>query len=316
MRASRVRTFAIAAMTMALLAPALARAQTPEQARKVFAQALDDENAGRYDAALDKYRAVLTMKDTPSVRFRIAACLKAQKKLLDARDAFAGVQGPAGNAVVQSAEAELKQLERRIPDLTVTLTGPAAAQGAITIDGRASTPGRAVQLNPGEHVVVVTGAGVKKNQSIVTLAESTHRALSLQADADAPATAERPSPPPQPPPPAAPPEDHSKTYGIIGFGVGGALLGGSLVLTLLENGQVSKVQSLCPGGNCPMSKQPDVEHAKSTASTEYTAAIVLLATGAVATGAGAYFFFKPTQKTRVAVAPTPTGAAVSVGGSF
>jgi hypothetical protein len=303
---------------MALFAPALARAQTPatlEQAREIFGKALADENAGRYDAALEKYRMVLTVKETPSVRFRIGACLKAQKKLVEARDAFAGVQGPAGNAVAQSAQSELKELERRIPDLTVTLTGPAASRGGITIDGQAATPGRAVQLNPGEHLVVVTGEGVKKNQSIVTLAEATHRKLGLQADADAPAAPEPQQPPPPDRPPPAP-EDHSKTYGIIGLGVGGALLGGSLVMTLLENGQVSKIQSACPGGNCPMSKQSDVESAKSTASTEYTAAIVLVAAGAVATGAGAYFFFKPTQKTRVAIAPMPTGAAMTVGGSF
>ena len=90
---------------MALFAPALARAQTPatlEQAREIFGKALADENAGRYDAALEKYRMVLTVKETPSVRFRIGACLKAQKKLVEARDAFAGVQGPAGNAVATS----------------------------------------------------------------------------------------------------------------------------------------------------------------------------------------------------------------------
>jgi hypothetical protein len=319
MRVNKLGAF-VTAMTLAALTPARAGAQTQtpatlEQAREIFGQALKDENAGHYDTALDKYRMVLTVKDTPSVRFRIASCLKAQKKLVEARDAFAGIQGPAGNAVAQSAAVELKQLDARIPDLTVTLTGPGASQGAITIDGQPSTAGRAVQVNPGDHVVVVAGAGVKKMQSTVTVAESTHKALSLQVDVDAPQKAEQSSPPP-PAPEAPPPADHSKTYGFIGLGVGGALLGGSLVLTILENGQVSKIESACPGGNCPISKHSDTESMKSTASTEYTAAIVLLATGVVATGVGAYFLFKPTKKTQLAIAPTPTGAAMSIGGSF
>jgi hypothetical protein len=277
-RVRGARAFAVAAVAMALFAPAPARAQqtqsaaTTEKARAVFAEALKEENAGHYDAALDKYRVVLTMKDTPAVRYRIAMCLEAQNKLRDARDAFASVHAP-GHLIAQEAEAEIKKLEPRIPDLTVTLTGPAASSCAVTIDGQTWAPGHAVQLNPGEHLVVVSGAGVKKNQSVVSLPESTHRAITLQADLEGGPTADRPPVPAAPPPPSSPsspssplpPPDHSKTYGIIGLAVGGAMLGGSLVVTLLENGQVSTIQA--ETAQCPSSPKSSTRRAPRAPST-------------------------------------------------
>jgi hypothetical protein len=297
----------------------VAQAQTPEEltrARELFGEAMTDENAGKFDSALVKFRGVQKTKDTPAVRFRIATCLKNLGKVKEARDTFADIHATAGNKqeeeVEKAAKGELKALEPRVPDLTVKLSGPAAAQGQLTIDGAPATAGQAIQVEPGEHTIVVAGTGVKKMETKVAVAEATHPTLTLQADND-PTWGGGEQPPPPPPPP---PTDHSKTYAYIGFGVGGALLASSLVVTFLEKGNVSTIHNDCPGGKCAASKQQEIVDAKNSAHTEYTAAIVLLATGVVATGVGAYFRFKPTPKTQVTVAPTAAGGMLSVGGAF
>src|SRR5260370_16479361 len=59
---------------------AVASAQTAEElavARKTFAQGVADQNAKRFEAALEEFRRVAAVRDTANVRFRIASCLEA-----------------------------------------------------------------------------------------------------------------------------------------------------------------------------------------------------------------------------------------------
>src|SRR5258708_19910802 len=48
-----------------------------DAARKLFREAVADEDAKRYETALEKFRRVDAQKDTANVRYRIATCLEA-----------------------------------------------------------------------------------------------------------------------------------------------------------------------------------------------------------------------------------------------
>jgi hypothetical protein len=123
-------------------------------------------------------------------------------------------------------------------------------------------------------------------------------------------------PPPPPPPPAPEESDRSKTYAYVGFGVGGALLAGSLVSLILQRSSASTVIDDCPNNRCPTSKQDEVRSATNAASTEGPLALVLGAAGLVGAGVGAYFYFRPSAQTHVGVSPMPGGTLVQVGGAF
>src|SRR5262245_58006166 len=88
-----LRTALAAVVALAALAalPASAAAQTPDElraARELFQEAFKDEQDKRYDDALEKFRRVARVRESASVRYRIATVLAALGKLRESRDMF------------------------------------------------------------------------------------------------------------------------------------------------------------------------------------------------------------------------------------
>ena len=80
-RIARTSTYAAAfaiaiAAFDAAVAPGVAHAQSEEelnQARELFNEAYKDEQEKRYEEALEKFRRVAQVKESASVRYRIAS---------------------------------------------------------------------------------------------------------------------------------------------------------------------------------------------------------------------------------------------------
>src|SRR6185436_6559720 len=89
---------ALAALAIATstLSPRAAHAQSEDElkaARELFQEAYKDEQEKRYPEALDKFRRVAKVKESASVRYRIASVLEPMGRLREARDAYRAVAG-------------------------------------------------------------------------------------------------------------------------------------------------------------------------------------------------------------------------------
>src|SRR3954463_7695150 len=86
--------------TCARARPAVAEtAKEIIEARRLFSEALHDEEGKHFDVALEKFRRVQGVRDTIAIRYRIGACLEGLGRLHEASEAFAQVaRGGTGAA--------------------------------------------------------------------------------------------------------------------------------------------------------------------------------------------------------------------------
>ncbi|HEY6462958.1 MAG TPA: hypothetical protein VIY73_22465, partial [Polyangiaceae bacterium] len=131
-----------AAISAVALQAARARAQSDDDlaaARRLFADAVADQEAKRFDTALEKFRRIDAVKDTANVRYRIASCLEALGKRAEALTNYqaaerlgAGEQGSAD--VVHAASARASDIDRVLPRLVVVLPADAPPGTQVRVD--------------------------------------------------------------------------------------------------------------------------------------------------------------------------------------
>src|SRR5579884_3152182 len=131
MRAARSLRRGIAlglvAFVVARAVPAFA--QSPDDlaaARRLFGEAVADEDAKRYDTALDKFQRVAAVRETANVRYRIASCLEALGRRAEALAGYEAAQqlgaSERGAAdVVRAAADHAARLDRIVPRLAIVL---------------------------------------------------------------------------------------------------------------------------------------------------------------------------------------------------
>ena len=299
-------------LALAVAAPQ-AHAQTAAEiqaARDLFVAALKDEQAAHFDDALQKFRQVQKVKDTPQVQYRIAVCLAGSGKLREAKQAFSAITAHPDNQEEKDVEAAAKEqvtvLTAKTPTVTVHLRTQPPAGAQIQIDGVAAKAEQPTDVNPGEHVVTLTGPGIKRSELKVTTQESVRQVVEVAVELDAP----------KPPPPVE--TSNRRTYGFIGVGVGGALAVGTIVALVIRNGDADTVKKDCPGNVCPTSTRDEVTSAKSNASTAAIAAGVMGAGALIAGGVGAYFLLTPEnpQSATIGFAPGNGGGMIHLRGQF
>src|SRR5262249_54383070 len=112
-------------LPLALASPALAQPQDElAQGRQLFSEALSDEEHHRYADALEKYKKVLQIRETASIRYRMGLTLEGLGRLNEAIEAHNGAVHLAGtNAkdaeVGKAAKTRIEALEPRIAHLTL-----------------------------------------------------------------------------------------------------------------------------------------------------------------------------------------------------
>lgn len=300
-------------LASAVLAP-IARAQTPQElddARRLFTEALADEQEKRFDVALGKLRRVQAVRDTVSIRYRIAACLEGLGRLREARAAFAAIGDGAAQAAgddaetARSAAARAADLDGRIPTLALRLS--ARASGAeVRVDGQPvalEALAQPLALDPGEHVVDATASGASPFRSRVTLAERARVELTVPLDPIA-------APPPSASVVAPPPEDGTKrTWGVVALAGGGVLVSASVVTLLLRNSDIAELNRSCPGGTCAASREAELTSLRHRALLEGPLGAAFGIAGVAAAGVGLYLMLSPNG----GPAPARGGMSVFVG---
>lgn len=151
-------------LLLAELAPGVAHADTPEQieAKQRFSRGVEAFSKGKYDAAIEEFKASYRLRAVPVVLFNLAESYTA----LDAFDeAMTYVGLYTVSAPTESLDAgqreQLSQLRERIRRASGTIRIVDAPEGAsVLIDGRDASAAmvRPVYVAAGTHVVSVTHA--------------------------------------------------------------------------------------------------------------------------------------------------------------
>ncbi|NOY92172.1 MAG: hypothetical protein GXP55_13320 [Deltaproteobacteria bacterium] len=178
----------LVALTLLPLAPS-ARAQAPEDpattalARDLFRQALEAGAQGRWPEAVERYRRVLELRDTPRVEFNLAQALLESGELVEASELFVRLRrSEATPAVVREAlEPLLERARRATAHVTLEVRGDSAGV-SLELDGRplpAVTWGVAMPVDPGAHRVRALRAGEPVTVVEAQLQPGEERALEL-----------------------------------------------------------------------------------------------------------------------------------------
>ena len=307
-------------------APGRPRATTQlAAARQLFSEAVADEDAKRFDTALEKFRRVAAVKDTANVRYRIASCLEALGRRAEAARELRGCREARGAGESGARRPSGRPRARRAiwrgscRALSVVLPADAPATTEVRIDDapvdRAALAD-GLLLDAGHHTIRATAPGDSPFETAVTLPEGGHVSITVTLTPVAP-LAGPPAGQTLGQAPSGPSGDgeakpavptHPSHVGAwIAIGVGGALAVGSVVSFVLRQSNIGTIDNDCSGSStlqCPSSKQSEVTDARNAAQWQGPLALGLAAGAVVGVGIGAWL-----------LATTPS-QSVSVGPAF
>jgi len=302
---------------LAIVAPSAPAQAQPSDARQLDAAralanaGLDLFNAGRHEEALERFRGAERIHHAPPHVLYIARSLLALGRLVEARDAYRSLAEetidpgapPVFASARQEAIEELEELRPRIAHVTIEVEGEGAS---LAIDGRPVTaaPGQPFDVDPGDHRVTASKAGMEDQEQNLSLGEGESTTLRFAI-----------------PDGAISPEDDggdAATSGgsslvgpIVLLSVGGAglILGG--VMGGLAFGKRNALEAACPNpASCPIENR-DLEDDGRTFGHVSTAGFVV---GGVAAAAGLTWLLLalPDDESSTAVRPyaSPWGAGV------
>ncbi len=225
------------------MAPTAAPSSSGEQGSALFA-------AGDFAGALEKYERANALVPVPTLGVRIARCLVALGRLVEASEKYLSVQRaglppnplPVHETALEEAKAERDALLPRIPALVVTVS-PSGAE--VTVDGAAvpaALLGEKRMVDPGRRVVVARlGAATRSVE--LDVAEGALVPVHVGLDG-------APGPALGAVGPTAPPDvqSSSSAWPIMGWsavGVGGALTIVGVATGLVAMGQKSDLEASC-----------------------------------------------------------------------
>lgn len=228
MRAARAIVAAVVlAASSALAANAAAGPPTArsfadrEEARSLAKKGYDQLVSGDYKSAIETFRKAEEHFHAPTHFLYIAQAQVKLGKLLDAEKSYRRIldEKLAADAPLPFKEAqtaarnELRELEAKVPTITISLAGSAAAQGRATLDGAdVTTLGAPIRLDPGLHTINATAPGVVPIERAVSVKAGDKEVVTIALD-----------PPPKP----------SIVPAVVAFSLGGAALGAGIATQIL-----------------------------------------------------------------------------------
>src|SRR5580693_7182218 len=159
--------------------PAVAQPKHPDpggsaqeaQRTKLYKQAVEAANAGRWSDAAETLRAVLAIRSSPKVRFTLGQAEEHLSHLVAASDtyahAIADAEAAAEPDVAATARGALSALTPRVPSVRVMVTGTGAGAATAAVDDRSALVGQLVRVDPGSHLVAVSAPGAKPSTTTI-----------------------------------------------------------------------------------------------------------------------------------------------------
>lgn len=187
----------LAALSAVAIAPpaALAAEPTPSEisaARRLFDEGQAAANAKRFAEAADKFRRVLSIKETPGIRYHLAHAEAEQGAYVEALADYdrarelieQGVTAPDVEKLLPEAREKVRlklaYLTLRLPD--------DVPQVSVQVDGRSvssSALDRPQPLNPGKHRLQATAPGRKPFAAELSVATGETQSVDLLLPVDA-----------------------------------------------------------------------------------------------------------------------------------
>jgi hypothetical protein len=338
----------IAVATLAALAvPATGHAQQPQrsaadiaQARELFIQAQTMREAGDVRGALEKFKAADALGQTPITGVELGRTQVLLGMLIEARETFLAVGRLAVSPGETSHSADARKdaarladtLAKRIPSITITVTGASLDQTTVTIDGGrvpSAALGAPRLLDPGQHTVAAA-SGTLHVEVSVSLQEADSKPVELRL-AGAPTAG-----PPQPavtsgapaadgassnPADAGAVSEPTRTSVLVwtGAGVGVVGIGVGVATGVMALSEGSTVQNACNGLACPRS----IDGNLSTGRTLATVSDIAFALGGAGVATMVVGFFvgggrraSPAPATGVRITPWLGAGSAGMTGSF
>ncbi|MFZ5896061.1 MAG: hypothetical protein ACOY0T_33705 [Myxococcota bacterium] len=314
-----VRTVPIALVWALSANPAAAALDdaNKEAVRALANDARSDYEAGRYQAALEKFQRAYEAARVPKLAVWLARTQVKLGRLVTARELYLESTRLERNALwvsdtqeqaQQEARVELQQLLPRIPRVVLQVDLADASTLVIEIDGVAS-PFRAGEerwLDPGEHRVLAR-AGARSVEQRLTLREGEQQTLRLELAPAGPSTSPSSIDSAAPVAAETPASSPARTWGYVGLAagaVGFAVGAGAGIATAVQHGKLS---DRCPNDACDREHWSDVDRYR----TFRTVSTVGFVVGAVAATAGVTLLIThPKQRAVVAVWLTPNQAGL------
>lgn len=319
-----------------LLSSAPARANDPV-AEHLFSEGRAAARTKDWTRACSLLQESQNREPAPGTLLNLADCEEHRGRLVTSRAQYAAAARlfSAGDARAKYATERAASLGDRIAKLRLL----ADANLVVECDGApvsATTFNTFVDVDPGEHVLVVKVAGRADTRQVVRLAEGERRDLVLTSASVAPAAhvpavgapqgvretqdAQRETSPsakappsmpaPQTVPRAAAAGPPSRTPAYLTLGLGAASLGLGVVTGFLAFGAAGDARSACPAAGC--ATEADVRRAEDAASSARTMATVStigVGAGLGAAALGTYLLLRAPSSPVV----TPAVGAGSVG---
>lgn len=311
--ASERAIVAIVAFSVLAASPAGAAptAQEKETARQLVKSGRAKKKSGDLAAALDDFKAAHAMMDVPTTGLELGKAQIEARRWVEARDTLLAVarsapapkESPLFARARIEAKALAKDLEPKIPQLTLDLTNAPRGVRVFVDDVEVAPEALSSPLaqNPGKHVVRAS-VGAREQRAEVDLDTGQTRTLTL--DLSKLAGPGRKAPKTEVEPASA----GTSPWVYVGFGVAGAgvLVGGVTGALALSKG--STVDDACVDGRCPPSTHDDIDSGRMLGNVS-TVAFVVAAVGA---GIGGVALFgtsqeKPRPKVEAWVAPASAG---------
>jgi hypothetical protein len=320
---------ASAAPAAAQTTPMVGRAKEEERTA-LYREGVSLAEAGRWDAALQKFEKVVAIRSAPAALIALATAQDKVGKLVRAKRTYLEARAQAralrDAALAEKAEKALTAIDGRIARVVVVLPSD-SSEAEIGLDGSAASPDpTGIEVDPGEHVVSVNASGRPSFQERVLLTAGERKEVVVQfghgPSAETPAAASMPAF-------ATATGDSVRTGPPIGSWVlGGAGIAASVAgLVIHLNGQAryDDATSLCQNGKC--STVGEVEAGNAERDRVLAGSIIAGAGLALVAGAGLWWALTPSAaqsegaqagRRQISASPTPLvgGAAMIVRGNF
>jgi len=308
------------------------------QAEILFNKAIEDRDAGRYDAACNKLSQSQNLDPSPGTVFALAECESTRGRFATALDLFgkyldlyAAMKSPLRDRHGERAQLAIMQKRKLAidaPRLKLVWVGDVPAGLVVTRIGHADKPvllGSSFAVDPGEHVFITRVPGKPPVERKIRIQKGERKVLEMRPSNTT--VVEDKSTGPSGPQqlnlePAQPPgKTHPwRTGGIIAMGVGGTALLAGVVTGSLAIEQKRAVEAACDKNYvCSNGGIQEVDRFRLLGNTS-TATFVI---GGAAVAAGLTFFLlapksPETKKASINViaGAAPGAAYVGLQGAF
>jgi tetratricopeptide (TPR) repeat protein len=163
---------------LAIVLPATAQATSREDKRAAataFAKGKRLLQQSKSDEAVVALEEAVNLDPSGKYRIEYAKALVAQGSLQEALGTLSGIEEDPDKAAAKAGAKLAKDLNARVPALTVTLSNDIPGV-VVKVDDQDIAVGEATRLNPGMHVVRIEQDGETKEERSVVLRERDKRA--------------------------------------------------------------------------------------------------------------------------------------------